>query len=921
MRRGCCSAAAVGKHAFWRVMRRCCSGATSRRFCIWSRCWRTWRGGGAADADTIAAVVALGELYQRQGNATKAEQMYRRGLDLQPNQSFALRNLTFLLILQGRRRESLPLLLRSIKRGDFTFDDLLLLGEPRALLEGEQVDRFDVTDADNPMWWLARAQLDFRNSRSEAAIRSFRRVTAVLPTFPEGQAGLGLALLDAPDSREFWRWHQEVPPEASVHADYWIALGLWAQRHAQQRAAIRCFWEALRCDASYRLASYQLSVALVTEGELEAAKIFEQHAAHLRALGDVLDELFTTRRNNVTTMLVAAERLEALGRFWEAAGWHHLVLTLDSENAASRMAMARLRPLLGDELPRIAPGHDPAKRVDFSSYPLPEIAEPAAVLAGPAASSASSPIRFADVTPSSGLDFSYFNGEDPATPGRRMFEFTGGGVAVMDYDQDGWPDIYFTQGAYWPRRAGEPVLRDQLFRNLGNGRFANVTESAGLGDDRFGQGVTSGDFNADGYPDLLVGNVGPNRLYVNNGDGTFAEVADQVATTADAWTTSCMIADLDGDSLADIFEVNYLAGNTAELMCRQTCSPAQFPAQADRFLHNQGDGTFVDRTLEAGFNGQDGKGLGVVAFDFNDSGTLSVFVSNDTTANFFYINDQPPGTPPKYIESAMVQGLAFDREGQAQACMGIAVGDANADGLLDVFIANFFHEFNVLYEQMPGGFFADVSRECGLAEPSYSLLTFGTEFIDMDLDGDPDIIATNGHVDDFRDSGTPYHMLPKVFENSGGNFVERGETCGPFFEGAYLGRSLAVLDWNRDGKGDWVVSHLDSPAAILENQTEPAGHYLGITCVGTVSERDATGTTCWITFAGRTTMQQLVGGGGYNACDEKLMLFGLGTATVAERVELRWPTGQRQVFEQVAGDRVYRIIEGRDALSQLPLDR
>ncbi len=711
-----------------------------------------------------------------------------------------------------------------------------------------------------------------------------------------------------------------TPSSAKVHPDYWIALGLWAQRHEQQRAAIRCFWEALRCDPSYRLASYQLSVALVAESQPKLAQPFAEHAVHLRSLISAIDDLFTTHRNDVPIMMLTAQRLEKLGRIWEAAGWYRYILTLDPQNSSALLALARLGSQLRPELPQIMPGHDPAAAVDFSEYPLPRIEKPSGVVAGLDTPPTSSPIRFADVTESSKLDFTYYNGEDLATPGRRMFEFTGGGVAILDYDQDGWPDIYFTQGAHWPRRPGDPILRDQLFRNLGNGQFRNVTQSAGLGDERFGQGVTSGDVNSDGFPDLLVGNVGPNRLYLNNGDGTFEEITQSAGVLADLWTTSCLIADLDGDSLEDIFEVNYLAGNTAELMCRRTCSPAQFPAQADRFLHNQGDGTFLDQTVAAGFNGQDGKGLAVAAFDFNDSGKLSLFVSNDTTANFFYINDQPRGAPPLFGESAMVRGLAFDREGQAQACMGIGVGDANGDGMLDVFVANFYREFNVLYEQMPGGFFADVSRERGLAEPSYLLLTFGTEFIDMDLDGDPDIITTNGHVDDFSDNGTPYQMPPAVFENVGGNFVERGASCGPFFQGAYLGRSLAVLDWNRDGKGDWVVSHLDRPAALLENRTEPAGHFLGVTCVGTESERDATGTTCWVTTGGHSNMQQLVGGGGYNTCNERLMLFGLGSAETVEKLEVKWPSGQTQLFTQLPADAVYRIVEGCPVPHRLPKD-
>ena len=872
------------------------------------------------DADAVVVICAAADLYGKKGDARAAERLYRRALELEPAQIFAQRGLVHLLTLQGRNRESLPRRFELLRIGQVDFDDLLLLGNPRALVDSDEVQFFERVDVHNPMWSLARAQRLLRNSQSQMARELFAKVVAALPDFPEGQVGMGLALLDTATPREFWEWTQQVPAAAQQHPDYWITMGLWAQRHNQTQAAARCFWEALRREPMYRTASYQLSVALVADGKPEVAKPFEAVSTRMGGLLTTVDALFTHERDDPRTMQQAAKQTEALGRYWEALNWHRLVLLKAPDDAESQLALARLQLKLTPDTPRVDPNLDPTNQLDLSSYPLPRVDQPADSQSVAAVRQHDDAIRFGDVTQPSGLTFTYFAGDDPVTPGRRMFEFTGGGVAVLDYDTDGWPDIYFTQGIHWPRREGQPLLRDQLFRNLGGGRFENVTELAGLGDDRFGQGVTAGDFNNDGYPDLYVGNVGVNRLYRNNGDGTFTEVTDEAGVGGDLWTTSCLIADLNGDAIPDLFEVDYLAGKIEELMCPRTCSPGQFDAQVDRLFLGQGDGTFVDQSVEAGITGLDGKGLGVVAFDFNDSGQLSLFVSNDTTANFLYVNDQPRGAAPHFTESAIVRGVAFDREGQAQASMGIAVDDSNGDGLLDIFVTNFYREFNVLYEQMPGGFFADVSRERGLAEPSYLLLTFGTQFIDMDLDGFPDLITTNGHVDDFRSEGLPYHMPPHVFRNVRGDYVDLCASCGPFFQGAYLGRSLAMLDWNRDGKGDWVVSHLDSPAALLENQTEPCGNFLGLKFVGTTCERDAIGATCWITVGGRTIVQQLVGGSGYHACNEKLLIVGLGTASVAERVEVRWPDGLRQVFDQVPGNQTYRLVQGIQMLHGIPMD-
>jgi len=876
-----------------------------------------------SDPDTVVVLAAAADLYSRKGNAAEAERLYRRAIELDPQQVFAKRKLALLLTQQGRNREALPLRFELAKSGEVNILDLLMLGDPRGLAEGEDVDFFERMDSANPWWWLARAQLLAGKGQAKAARDLFEKVVAVRPENPEAQAGLGMALMDIGTPRGFWKWTQDVPKSAEQHPDYWMALGLWAKRHKQIPAAARCFWEALQLDPTYHQANYHLSVALTADGKPEQAKLFEDVATQTMYLKDAIENLYAEDLHDVALIREMAERTEKLGRYWESLNWRRMLLLEVPQDIESQHAVGRLQARLSPDAPRVDPAFDHRLRLDLSSYPLPQIDEPpvASVVNASNANTNHDAIRFGDVTQSSGLDFAYFPGDDPTTPSRRMFEFTGGGIAVLDYDCDGWPDLYFTQGIHWPRREGQPVLRDQLFRNLGDGRFANVTEQAGLGDDRFGQGVASGDYNSDGYPDLYLGNVGVNRLYRNNGDGTFVEVTEEAGVGGDLWTTSTLIADLSGDGIPDLYEVNYLSGKIDELPCRQTCNPEHYPAADDRFFLGQGDGTFLDQSIEAGFVAPDGKGLGLAALDFNDSGQLSLFVSNDTTANFLFVNDQPRGAAPNFTESAVLRGVAFDRDGYAQASMGIAVDDANGDGLLDVCVANFYHEFNTLYQQLPGGFFADVSRECGLAEPSFAILTFGMQFMDIDLDGYPDLINATGHVDDLRAEGKPYYMPPHISHNVGnGQFVDLCKSCGPFFEGEYLGRGMATLDWNRDGKGDWVVSHLDSPSALLENQSEPCGNYLALSFIGTRSERDAIGTTCWLTVGGRTIVQQLVGGSGYYASNEKLLIFGLGNETGAERLEVRWPDGSRQTFDAVEGNRTYRLIEDTDLLYPRPRD-
>jgi tetratricopeptide (TPR) repeat protein len=871
---------------------------------------------------SVTALCASGQLWMSKGHAQRAEQLFRQALQRDRSQLFARQNLVKLLTIEGRWWESLPLRFSLLREDMFSSEDLHYLGNPKALILSGDLERFAQAEPDNVMVSLGEAQLALRRSDLEAAKPLFERVIAAKPEVLEAQAGLGMVLLNQSSTDEFERWHSALPQEADSHPDIWVARGLWAQRHDQLTAAVRCFWEAARLDPTHRQAIYQLSVALVSIGKEAEAEPFRELAVQLAEMVNIMDGLFLSGADDPQMMLRAAEQTELLGRYWEAWGWTRAALSISRESPQHQVALARLEAKLSAGLPRVAPERNAAANVDFSELPRPTITSSDSTPSdAPAVATNQTNIQFNDVAKASGLDFCYFNGEDLATEGRRMFEFTGGGAAILDYDRDGWPDVYFTQGRHWPQREGQPLLRDQLFRNLGNGKFENVTQVAGLGDEGMSQGVGVGDYNSDGYPDIYVSNVRVNRFYRNNTDGTFAEVTAEAGLEAAHWSTSNVLADFNGDGLADIYEVNYLAGDAAELMCRRTCSPTSFDAMQDRLLLNEGDGRFRDVTQDAGVVAPGGKGLGVLALDLEGTGRLNVVVTNDTEGNFYFVNEGERGGPPKFTEQAGVRGLAFDRDGLAQACMGVAVGDPDEDGLLDLFVTNFYNEHNVLYQHMPGNFFLDASREKGLAEPSVLTLAFGTEFIDFELDSYPDLVTANGHVDDFSAEGQPYEMRGRLYHNRGnGQFVELPETVGAYFQRLVLGRSLATLDWNRDGKEDYVVSHLDVDVALVENQTKSVGHYLDIRFVGTDSERDAIGTHCWVTIGDRTLYQQLVGGNGYHTNNEKHLIFGLGELTQVDELRIRWPGGTEAVFKDVAVDQALCVIEGQDRLHVVPKD-
>jgi hypothetical protein len=351
------------------------------------------------------------------------------------------------------------------------------------------------------------------------------------------------------------------------------------------------------------------------------------------------------------------------------------------------------------------------------------------------------------------------------------------------------------------------------------------------------------------------------------------------------------------------------------------CDPRIFAAEPDQLFFNCGDGRFEDISRECGIDVPHGKGLGIVAADFSGSGRPNLFIANDGTGNFYFLNQtQRPGDRPAFREGALEAGLAYSENGGAQASMGIAASDADGDGLIDLYVTNFYNESSAFYHQTSPNFFEDAKRRFGLREPTLFQLGFGTQFLDGDLDGFPDLIVANGHVDDNSDERKPYRMRPQYFRNLGGTrFEELGpETLGSFFAGEYLGRGLARLDWNRDGKEDAVISHLDAPAALLTNQTRPAGHFLALRLVGTETSRDAIGTRVTCRIGDRSRQAQLLAGDGYMASNERQLILGLADSDEVTELTIHWPSGRVQRFLGVPANCHLLAVEGGQTLIRLP---
>lgn len=887
------------------------------------------------------ARLAAGDLLLHAAQAGAAERDLRAVLELNDDLAHAHERLAWLLGVEGRRFEALPHVYRLLRQNQATMELLLAAGNHDvAFREQSWLEAFRQAEPDNPLPLIGLARIELRRDHQQAR-RLLEQVLVERPGETEAYALLGRVLWEQDDQPALADWQQHAPAGAEGHPDVWLVHGFLAQRRGDVAAAARSFWESLRRDSNHQAATYQLlrslkSLPTMPDGiTSEDIDLLTRRSRQLEELMETF-ETFYARGGDPGLVRRAAALTEALGRVWESWGWHQLALSASPDAEWVKAGLARLRPQLQPELAETLAACNPAEVLDLSNFPLPFEPRAAADLAGThqptqkraaGRQNATSSAAFRDAAGTLGLDFTYYRGCQPNAGDGRMFEFTGGGVAVLDFDLDAWPDLYFTQGGRWPPEAGQMDFVDELFRNQGAKGFRRATDRAAITEDRFSQGAAVGDFNADGFPDIYVANIGLNRLLMNCGDGTFLDVTPAAGLQGEAWTTSCLVADLNGDGLADLYDVNYVGGEGVfDRVCEvggkpRSCQPSRFTPQPDRMWLNLGDGRFADRASQSGIAVPGGNGLGVVAADFHGEGRLDLFVANDQDANFYFVNQGSGGDGvPRFAELGVVSGLAYDAHGKAQACMGVAAGDADGDGALDLFVTNFYQESNTLYLQRAPELFDDASTAAGLREPSLEMLGFGTQFLDAELDGWPDLVVANGHIDDFRHVGSPYAMRPQYFSNQGdGRFAElTGERLGTFFGEPRLGRGLARLDANRDGRDDFAVSHLDAPAAVVLNETRAAGHFFALRLVGTQSPRDAIGTRVTLVAKDRSWMQQLTAGDGYMASNQRRLSFGLGAARTLDELRIDWPSGKHQVWRQLAVDRELLAVEGREELTIVP---
>ena len=862
---------------------------------------------------SLASRISSASILMNSHQIGQAEEQLRRAMRIDAENDHVHRLLAVCLGQQGRRWESVSHLRHGILAGDIDRQNLCYLADIDRTVELTEEQLAAFVDSENAKCLLGAACVAVAYRRFERAEELVRQSLSKLPTLLEAHVRLGKLLLSQSNNSVMSAWNASLPERADNFPDIWFVRALWCLKEEEHEQAAACLFRALVLNPNHAAANHQMAHALTVLERPNDAEPFRERGLKLSRLATLANEVYMGNSRSAKLM-ETAELVESLGRIREALGW---AVTAQYENPQESWPVT-MEHRLGSPLSTGTAGWDdsPAKTLDFSGvvWSPPNTDSSASSNSQVNVASAS----FRDVTSEVGIDFRYENAEDPGTDGRLMFEYTGGGVGVLDYDRDGWPDIHFTQAGALPPFQDQASAADALYRNLGDRQFVEVSARAHLQDFSFGQGIAAGDVNNDGFADLYVANIDGNRLYLNLGDGTFAEVTDEARLGHAFWTTSVAIADLNGDSIPDLYDVTFLSDEDVfDRVCEEdgvarSCAPAGFKAADDFIFRGRGDGSFDDISATSGIHVPDGDGLGILVADFAASGAPSIFIANDGRANFFFTRDQSASDELVFVEDALTRGLAFDRDGRAQACMGVASSDFDGDGSWDLFVTNFFNESNTLYSQFAGEIFGDNSQQAGIRETSLGMLGFGTQAIDGELDGLEDLLVGNGHVDNFEHKQIPYRMPLEYYRNTGNaKFTPVSPAdAEDVFDEPMLSRSMAIIDWNNDGRSEVAISRLDDPVMLLENTTAQPGHSLAVQVVGVQSSRDATTARLTATVNGRQIVRQFTAGDGYQSSNQKQVIFGLGSDDVVEELTINWPSGQSQTFHDISAGQTIVLREG-----------
>ena len=543
-------------------------------------------------------------------------------------------------------------------------------------------------------------------------------------------------------------------------------------------------------------------------------------------------------------------------------------------------------------------------------------------LARIAAASDSPSYPFSEVPSSaSGITWKHTAG---LSPEKYLPQSTGAGCAFLDYDSDGWMDIYLVNSGKCDIFTPTQPLRNALYRNNRDGTFTDVTERAGVAGGGYGMGVAVGDYNADGFPDLYVTQYGRSILYRNNGDGTFTDVTEHAGVAAPGWASSAVWFDYDNDGRLDLFVCHFVdfdkskhhncgAPNIPAIKgLNEYCYPRIYSPMASWLFHNNGDGTFTDVSQKMGIADNPGKSWGVVATDVNNDGWMDLFVSNDTVANFLFMNR----AGRRFEEIGFTSGVAFGEGGMARSGMGVDSADLDQDGWMDLFVTDLNHELDGLYQNRHDETFDDIAAPSGIATATRLMSGWGLKFLDYDNDGNLDLMIANGHPDDLIEKiydNVSYRERILLFHNSGNGLKNVTEESGPAFSHPIAARGLALGDFDNDGGVDVLISCNDEAPVLLHNNIGSQSHWLGINLIGKKANIDAVGARVTYQAGDLKRYRMKVGGGSYLSSHDPRLVLGLGQRTKIDLLEVKWPQPSNLVerFTDPPVDRYITIVEGQ----------
>ena len=854
------------------------------------------------------------EIYLNQCKLSAAVSQYEYVAARDAGNADLLSMLASLLVISGQRDQANEHLMQMLRLGRIQLKDLVLLTQPeREPPETKYLLKCSNSGQIDPGTLFALSSVDLIGQNPDKAKERLWRAVQSAPGFEEAQARLGELLLDGTAS-ELRLWHAQLPDNVRDHAGVWYVLGMWNQSSGRTEPAIRCFLEAIARDPLHRKAMFQLGSAMVLF-EPQAANMFLKRASALQEFSQLIERVMNARGKDSQGFIRMIVLLVEMGRVQEARAWLKLNGNIHRDLKLSPEMQRLLVADSAADSPRFNQSQDLAAEFDFARFPLPKRIEPASRETGSTANveNEASPITFIENAAEAGLNFAYFQSPSARSGSVRVFESTGGGVAVIDYDMDGDCDLCFTQGEQWHKGNSRPSPSDEyhdaLFRNTNN-TFANVSFESGLApDDGYGQGCAAGDFDNDGFPDLYIANIGRNRLLHNNGDGTWSDMPRESLLDSEVWTTSCAVLDLNSDGVPDLFDVNYLRGeNVFQTDCGESrCSVRSFEGEPDHVHLGRGDGTFS--TLTDSTPVENCKGLGLAVLTDSDEAGPCLFIANDQVPNAFLL----PSKTGKYQNQAFERGLAVNYLGQPTACMGVAAGDVDQNGFTDLFVTNFEGEANCLYLQIEPGHFVDSIQGTGLLKPGVPYVGWGTQFIDADNDSDLDIVVSNGHVADFGEIGVTYKMPLQLFQNCGDlhfQIPDDLKSQSPF-QSTQLGRSLAICDWNSDGKQDFITTCIGTQVLLSTNRTQSNESWVAVNLHATRSARDAAGTRIRLQSGSKVFWSQMPTVTGFQCSCEPIVHFGLGDLDSVDSMEVHWQSGPiERILDPPVNQRIH-IIEGR----------